>query len=280
MSTDALIIAMSIFYIAYILYLKYDENKKEIGKKEISILAISSIIVSLCKIVYLPLCLLLFVLPKEKFKSSKVQKGTVFGILAISVILNLVWLMYCSRFLIEFNPGVNSGEQVKYMLTHPISYLMILFRTINASAQSLIVGLCGEGLGVYDVQAAVIFICPCILIFAMLFIVGDKNENVKIDLFTRLMFLAVFALIVLLIYTSLYVQWTSLQKPMIKGVQARYFIPIILQMAVVLNNKKIIFNEKLSNRYVLLFMLFLNLNVIAVTFFTYIKGVGIGVGIE
>lgn len=280
MSTDALIISMSIFYISYILYLKYDENKKEINKKDIIILTISSIVISLCKIVYIPLCLLMFVLPKEKFETLKNKNIVIVSILAVSVILNLIWLGYCSRFLIEFNSGVNSSSQVKYILTHPISYLFIFFRTINTYNQSLIVGLCGEGLGVYDVQASVIFIYPCIILATMLFLCSNKNEDIQIHLSTKLMSLFVFIIITVLIYTSLYVQWTTLESPIIHGVQSRYFLPILLLMSIVLNNKKIVFNEKLSNRYVLLFMLFLNLNVVAVIFFTYIKGVGIGVGIE
>ena len=263
----------------YILYLKYDRNKKEILKKDIAILSFFSIVIALCKIVYLPLCLLLFILPNEKFKSAKIKRKIIISILTAAILLNLIWLIYCSRFLIEFNIGVNSGEQVKYILTHPIDYIFILFRTINMTFQTSIVGLCGEGLGVYDVQASVIFICPCILMFAMLFIINDEKE-VKIDSFTKLMCLFVFLSIVLLIYTSLYIQWTSLQRPIIHGVQARYFLPILLLMAIVLNNHKIEFNEKLSKKYVYLFMLFLNLNVVAVTFFTYIKGVGAGIGIE
>lgn len=280
MSTDALIISMSIFYISYILYLKYDENKKEINKKDIAILTMSSIVISLLKIVYLPLCLLLLILPKEKFKSAKNKNMVLISILGIAIILNLIWLVYCSRFLIEFNSGVNSSEQVKYVLTHPISYLHIFFRTINTYNQSLIVGLCGEGLGVYDVQASVIFIYPAVTIATLLFFVGNRDERIKIDVVTKIIFLFIFCIIILLIYTSLYVQWTTLKAPIIHGVQSRYFLPILLLMAVVLDNRKIIFKEKISNRYLLLFMLFLNLNVIAVIFFTYLKGVGIGVGIE
>lgn len=271
-SVPGRVIAMSMFYISYILYLKYDANKKHICKKEITILAISSVIVSLCKIVYLPLCLLLFVLPKEKFKTPKSKNLITSTIFAVSVILNLIWLMYCSRFLVVFNYGVNTPEQIKYILTHPISYFLILFRTINIFFEMVIVGLCGESLGLFDVQASVLFIMPCLLLFAMLFLVKDKNEKVKIDGKTKIIFLFIFVTIVLLICTSLYVQWTSLKNPMIYGIQPRYFLPILLLMAIILDNHKIIYHEKLSKRYIALFMLFFNLQAISVAFFSYLNG--------
>lgn len=272
MAADALTIAMSMFYISYILYLKYDPNKKKIDKKDIVILAISSIIVSLCKIVYLPLCLLLFVLPKEKFETSKKRWFTMCSIFAFSVLINLVWLMYCSRFLVVFNYGVNTPEQIKYILTHPISYGLIMFRSINIFYEMVIVGLCGESLGLFDVQASVLFIIPCILLYAMLFIVKDKEEKIKIKLSTKMIFLFIFVIIVVLIYTSLYVQWTSLKNPMIYGIQPRYFLPIILLTAIILDNHKIIYNQPLSKRYIVLFMLFFNLQTITVLFFSYLNG--------
>ena len=273
MAADALTISISLFFVCYILYLKYDKDKKEFNKKDIVILVISSIIVALCKIVYLPLCLLLFILPKEKFGSLKKKNIITISAFAVSVILNLIWLVYCSRFLVVFNPGVNSAEQVKFILTNPFSYLLIMFRTMNVYNQILIVGLCGEGLGAYCVQASVLFIYPCIVLLTGLFIVNDDKDGIQFDLFTKFMFLFVFASIVVLIYTSLYVQWTSLQRPLILGVQARYFLPILLLTAIFLHNNKIVINGNLSNRYIVLFLLFFNLNLLSCTIYTYMHTV-------
>lgn len=272
MAADGLTIAISMFYISYLLYLKYDASKKEIRGKEIAILAISSMVVSLCKIVYLPLCFLLFVLPKEKFKTTKNKKIATISIVTFSVLINLIWLIYCTRFLVTFNYGVDTPAQIKYVLTHPMSYLLILFRSINIFFEMVIVGLCGESLGLFDVQASVLFIMPCLLLFAMLFLVKEKDEKVKINWITRGIFLLIFVAIVMLIYASLYVQWTSLKNPMIYGIQPRYFLPIMLLMAIVVDNHKIVYQQPLSRRYLALFMLFFNLNVLAVAFFSYLNG--------
>ena len=271
MAADALAISMCLFYICYILYLKYDVNKNQINKKDIIILTISSIIVALCKIVYIPLVLLLLILPKEKFETSKKKNIITISIIVGAILLNLVWLIYCSRFLVTFNPGVDSKLQVKYILTHPITYILTAFRTLNTYGQMFILHLMGEGIGSFNTQASVLFVFPCIVITSMLFFVNDEKD-IKIDLFSKLVCLFIFIAIVALIYTSLYVQWTEAMKPIIMGIQARYFLPILLLTAIIFNNNKIIFTEKLSYRYILLFLLFLNLNALSCIAYTYFNG--------
>lgn len=271
MSADALTLAMALFYIAYILHLKFNEDIKEFSRKQKIILFISTLIISLCKIVYVPLCFLLLVLPKEKFTSMKKKNIFIIVTISLAAILNLTWLIYCSRFLIEFNAGVNSKEQVLYILTNPFEYFIILLRTINFHFNTYIAGLCGDALGLFCVKASEIYIYLCTIILFVLFFSNNEEEKIKFDLFTKIVFSVVFIGIVLLIYTSLYVQWTALKYPIINGVQARYFLPILLLTAIVFDNKKIIIKEKL-NKYVLTFLLFFNLNVATATIYTYYFG--------
>lgn len=270
MSSDALTISSCIFYISYILYLKYDESKTKINRKDIWILVITTTIVSLCKIVYVPLCLLLFLIPKEKFSSAKIKNLVTIGTFCFSVILNVIWLIYAAGFLTEVNQGVNAGKQVKYILTNPISYLLILFRTIHIHNQTFILSLCGEGLGHYNAQASVLFIFPCLVIFAMLFFASDDKKRKDFNFATKIICLLIFVSIVVLIYTSLYVAWTPAKNPIILGVQARYFLPVLLLTAIVLDNKIIVLDKKIKDKYLSSFMLFFNLNALSCITYTYI----------
>ena len=54
----------------------------------------------------------LFVIIKELVKS-------------ISIILNLLWLKYTSRYLVAFKQS-NSSEQLKYILGNPLEYIVII----------------------------------------------------------------------------------------------------------------------------------------------------------
>ena len=270
MSADALTISICLFYICYVLYLKYD--KKEITKNDIAVLAVSSIIIALCKVVYIPLVFLLFILPKEKFGTLKKKKITTISIICGSIILNLAWIVYCSRFFITFNPGVDSGLQVKFVLTHPVTYILTAFRTLNTYGEVLLLHLFGEGLGSFNTQASVLFVFPCVVLAAILFFVNDEKDRVKIDARTKVVCFLVFLATVALIYTSLYVYWTQATKNIIDGIQGRYFLPILFLTAIIVNNNKIVFTEKLSYRYILLFLLFMNLNVLSCIAYTYING--------
>lgn len=271
MSSDALTISGCIFYISYILYLVYDKSKEKINKKDIIILIISSIVVSLCKIVYMPLCLLLFTIPKDKFDSKKLKNIIVILIVSISIILNLIWLGYAATFLNEVNPGVNASEQVKFILSHPISYALILFRTIHIYNQTFIMSLCGEGLGNYNAQASVLFTIPCVIIFAFIFFINEEKDKVEFSACTKFIYAVIFSLIIILIYTSLYVAWTPLKNPLILGVQSRYFLPVLLLTAIVFDNKIFNINKKIENKYLISFMLFMNLNALSCLMFTYIN---------
>lgn len=271
MSSDAITLGVCILFISYILYLKYNKNKKIISKKDIFILSVLSIVVSLCKIVYVPICLLLFTLPKEKFNKKNHVIIIKFGIFFGALIINILWLSYATTFLVEVNPGVNSKEQVIYILTHPISYLLILFRTIHIYNQTFILSLCGEGLGHFNSQASVLFVFPCLIIFAMLFFVNEDKNKKEFNFKEKIVYLIIFTIVVLLIYTSLYVAWTSLKSPVILGVQSRYFLPVILLTVITFDNKTIIFNKKIKEKYIYSFMLFMNLNALSCLIFMYIN---------
>lgn len=103
-----------------------------------------------------------------------------------------------------------------------------------------------------------------------MFLVNDDKEREKFPLKTKILYTFIFSCIVILIYTSLYVAWTHLKSPLILGVQARYFLPVVLLTAIIFDNKKIIFNDRFKNKYMMSFMLFMNLNVLSSLTFTYI----------
>ena len=104
----------------------------------------------------------------------------------------------------------------------------------------------------------------------MLFFVNEDKKKKEINRLTKLICLFIFVSIVLLIYTSLYVAWTPVRHATIKGVQSRYFLPVLLLTALVLDNKTIVFDKKLKDKYISSFMLFFNINALSCISLTYI----------
>lgn len=270
LSSDALTIAISLFYVSYILHLRFDDNIKELNKKDWWILILSSITVSMSKIVYLPLCLLLFLIPKSKLKSKKFLK--LCSLFVGVTVLNLLWLAYSSRFLIEYNIGVDSKQQVLFILKNPIEYLLIMIRTLVIYFQSWWLGLVGYDLGIfglYTINISYIYVFSLsILLIILLF--TNENKDIKIDKITKIIFVAVFICIVILIFTSLYVQFNKVKNTQIIGIQPRYFIPLLLIIPVICNNKILIFNKKIDYKYLFMYIIFLSIHTISFIINTYL----------
>lgn len=235
LSPDSLAIVLSLFLIAYILKLRTD--KKEITTKQMTILSITTIVVSLCKIVYLPLCLLILLIPKKQYKTKKTY--LCFNILLISaaIALNLIWLKYSSRYLITFT-RTNSSEQLKYILDDPIRYLVLIVHTIDMFLPEWILQVVGQQLGTLRIRTSILVLVPAVCILIKL-IMGEKTKikhefNNKEKSFITLIILS----IVFLTFTSLYIQWTYPQTDYVMGVQGRYFIPLLVPLSCIFMIRK------------------------------------------
>lgn len=259
-SSDALTNAITLFFIAYIFGLKYDTENK-ITRKDYLILSLSTLVLSMCKIVYMPMCILLFCIPESKFNSKKEKYFKMGGLFTGVVILNLAWLVYASRFLVEINVGSNSSEQIKYILSNPLKYCIILVRTLHMNFQTYYLGLTGSGIAHLNTGISSLFQFPLILLLGIFFVTKEEKEE-KIDWITKMIVIMLILGIVLLIFTSLYIQWTPVYNGTVTGIQARYFIPILLLIPLAIQNQYFVINQKISYRYVLLFIVFLNLHAI------------------
>ena len=116
-------IAFPTFFISYILYLR--NSNKKIKKHELLILSLSSIYISQLKLVYLPVCLALFLIPDSKFTSKKKRILILMTIFIISILLNLIWLKISAQFLQSYRNS--SQAQLKYIISNPHIYSFVCF---------------------------------------------------------------------------------------------------------------------------------------------------------
>lgn len=271
LSPDAMTTSISFLYIAYILNLAFDE-KKIVGLKQKIFLTLLSIIVALCKIVYLPLVLLLFLIPKEKFcNTGKEDKSpitkkilNIMLIAGIAVVINLLWLGFSSRYLLNLRDG-DSKYQVLLLFKNPIMYIQELIYTFNLYGNNYLTGMLGESLG-WGELIRLNFIVPSVL-FVLLIIelVTDETLRNKFSGWQKFVIFITFLIIFGLIFTSLYVQWTTIGSESILGVQGRYFIPILpLLMLLIGNDIKIKsgYNDKSVLKAVAITGLLINIIVI------------------
>lgn len=267
-SADSLTIATSFALMAAILDIRY-RQKEVLSKKQIVWLGFLSMVMALCKIVYLPICLLLFAIPKERFQSRKQKYISIGIILFLVVIANLVWLTIASDFLLTIEGRANPDVQLELMIKNPFRYASVLLNTISLYLNAYITGMLGQSLALFNITLSCIYIFANIVILVILTLCDHKD--VKFDNFTRILCLFIFLSITLLTFTSLYLDWTAVGSSTIEGVQGRYFIPIIMYLLLGLTNSSFSTKIKDENQhyYLLLFMIFENIYAISYIMCSY-----------
>ena len=227
LSPDAMTISMSFLYLSYILYLAFGE-KKQIDLKDKGLLLLMSVVIALCKIVYIPLVGLILLIPKEKFKNGTNKSKTInFIVIAgIALAVNLIWLGISSMYLSNFREG-DSQVQVALLFQNPIQYIQELLYTVNLYGNKYVMSLFGMEIG-WGELIRINSIVPYALMGIYLIVAITDNEiKGKFKTYQLVWASLVVLAIIALVFTSLYVQWTTVGSTSIEGVQGRYFLPIL-----------------------------------------------------
>lgn len=237
MSPDGITISLSILLIAYILNIIFNKDRV-VQKKDVAIISVMSVIIALCKIVYVPLVAAILLIPASKFKSKKSKALISTFVIGISVIANLIWFKISTNYLAIISGG-SSTDKIINVLTSPIDYFRMLLYTINYNGSTYMERLFGSVLAMGEF-VKLYFIVP--FVFSMFFLFESTTSKELKKRFTEFQNIVIFliALVVIgLVFTSLYVQFTDESSMTIDGVQGRYFIPILLLVGLLLANVKI-----------------------------------------
>lgn len=225
-TADGLALAFAMALTAFVLYMRYDAKEK-MTKKQRVLLYVIPFVLSMCKIVYLPLCLLLFLIPKERFSSKKDYWLSVAAVGSMIAAVNLGWLLIASPVLqTPFNAGVDSPAQLRYILEAPFSFVWACVKTMLINGRVYFEWMIGGALGWLNIGISwvVIDIMALCLISAAVFDKGlyGKKKNGSAALMA-LCALLVFALTL----ASLYIQFTAYKSGMVDGFQGRYLLPVL-----------------------------------------------------
>ena len=268
LSPDSLTIATSALLISFIFYLR-SEKIKVINIKHIIILALLTLFVSQCKIVYLPLCLLLFLIPGSKFNTVKQKYLILISMIVVISLISVIWLKIAGSYLPDGVGGIDSNKQLSNIISNPFKYLYVVLATMNFSFIDYIFEAFGSSLSNLNIAISKIFITINIVLFILLSVVNYKEKE-KVNQLTKWFIGGVIIIITMLICTSLYLQWTPVDDSLIKGIQGRYFIPLLFISGLLLFNKKINTKVNLFNRYFILFIIMEQFCVLSSVFYFFI----------
>lgn len=236
-SPDALTITSSILFVAYLLKLIFGKDKITI--KNIITLAVIGTVLGLCKIVYVPLALLTLLIPKEKYNKKRDRVLMCVLAVALPIIANLAWLGVASTHLSLIDNNKSDAQKLN-ILSNPIEYLRICFYTLYHDFDLYLMQLFGgfmEHIEMVHVGWINVIAYIIILIIIVLF---DKDIKDKLDKKMKITISIVLFIICGLIYTSIYMQWSTLKNYYINGVQGRYFVELLLPFMLVLGQNKLV----------------------------------------
>lgn len=239
MSTDSLINSAAVLLCAYILYLAYDKNLTKIGKKEIVITSILSVILVLGKLVYLPILFLFWLIPEEKFCHKKIK---VFGALFI---LNIAAAAFLTGFnciitqgITSFSSNLDKGELLKFIFVHPLNYIQKLFLTLFLNFKEYMHGLVGI-FGWSDTHLPNFAILQYFIVLGICATVNFKKDGINLTMSQRYLVLFSVFFSVFLILSIFYLLFMPDTKTnTILGVQGRYFIPLLVPFLLIFSNNK------------------------------------------
>lgn len=248
MSPDALVFAVCLSLVSFVLYQRCSgEVKGCMRKKDYLVMYLLVFALCQCKVVYVPLCLLLFLIPAEKFGTKKKYVLNIFMVALLGTVIFGSWTMFSSKFLTQFQPGVDSQAQIGYVLTKPLQYLMTMFHTIDQDLNSWLQQALGFNLGWLTINTSFLALFVYGVVITYIFLVDNDIDNEYFDRLARWMLLGVSCLIGLLVCTSLYVQWTAYALNVISGIQGRYFVPVLFPLLLALKPDRELFSKKKIN---------------------------------
>ena len=227
LSPDAFTYGASVLLFALVFNKIQSRDKLEI--KDYVLISILCVVIALCKIVYLPLCLLITLIPKESYGGVKKKWLFIVPLAILVVLFNLIWLYLAKRFLIFAAYDVNL--QKVFVLRDPFNYITTIFRTIYFNGQEVVEGMFSKFLECFTIKMPYITVYLNMIIFGIL-CYKEKSSCNYTNRITKLVVGVIILGIFILINTSLYLQWTKTYAEMVEGIQGRYFLPILFLMPV------------------------------------------------
>ncbi|MEG1300985.1 MAG: DUF2142 domain-containing protein [Erysipelotrichaceae bacterium] len=246
LNADCLLHAILILFVAYVLKIKFSENK--LSYKNIMILSLFLLFILLAKYVYLPLFALTFILYDKVEKKDYKKIFTFFGSCLMMIIVYFVIFTILARKVVPVpyitNNNISTTEQLKYLLSNPFIFFNILFHTLVYQGKMYITTFAGVALSWLNlyINEIIVFLYLLLLFISPFFV----KENKKWKFNERFWMVLIFGGNCLLIILGLYLTWTNVGGYIVEGVQGRYFIPIILLL--LLSYSNINLREKFKKR--------------------------------
>ncbi len=255
LSADAFTNSIALLFIAIVLNEAFAKTSK-ITISDISALFLAAILVALSKLAYLPITLLVFLIPADRFSSTTGKILWSLSVFGVSAVVSAGWTLYIGDIYIPLADSAPSS-QLDFIFTHPLKFIYILAYSIIRQHKFTVIYFLGDSLGWLDTSLPKKLIHPYFVILVIVALM-DRQKDVWISLKAKLFTSIIFMANVCLIFTLLYLSWTAPMREQVQGMQARYFIPtapllylLLYKRGDTLDSRKFIFSIPLCSIFTL-----------------------------
>lgn len=227
-SADPLLIGASLMVISICLRYRFDPEQT-ISLHELFFLLIGVMLIASSKyLIYLPILLVFFLIPKKCFSSRKQYIAEI--VLAVLIILvfaaTAFWLLKQFNYVEDRNGHVNMGEQIAFLLEHKFTgftYLVTgFFETLNFNLIRI------------GIQKPDLFPIMLLLFTAVFDEKPYRFESGKKKIQMSTLFIGISFFVHAFTVGALYLAFTPVGQATTDGVQPRYMLPILPLMMMVL----------------------------------------------
>ena len=222
---DAMTMGLGALFIAHVLAATVKREK--LSRTDIVWLGALAVALGCCKSPYQLLVLFVLAVPSARFVSRRSYYKTLAATILVPLLVAGLWALLVKKLYLNIVIDSDTAYQTQYVLHHPLNFIHVLLSTYFGAAGDYTVR------GFIDLSAGpsaplpLWFVVADLLLIAMLITQEPVRQSIVRRLkCVRFVALAVLALVFMMLNTLLYITFTPVTKPLIDGMQGRYFIPI------------------------------------------------------
>ncbi len=222
------VVQLSLFPVIYAYVTRFLVCDEPIKRRTlISFIVVVLWMISSRIISYFPLVFLIFAIRPSNISSNlRRYAGITAGFFAFALIATAIFsVTYLPRvgYQIESDTGIDASGQVRYVMSHPTSFLSVSYETVIDKGESLVkqgIGAFGwgdTGLRYYSYYAFLII--GAVVIYRLM-----ENDVRLLNWWQIAVLLGSVVLIILLLFFSLYTVASPVGGNVVEGLQGRYFV--------------------------------------------------------
>ena len=247
-SYDCTVNALSFLFIGYTMYLIYE--KERVTWKDYAFLTVVGMWMAPCKLVYIFVCGIIFLIPSSK---SNNPRGVLAGKIGIIVVIGMVTMLLRGAVVANLTstPGtgysdIERGWTLAQILEDPVNSMGVLFNTYFEQGEYYLGTIIGQSLGWLQVKISWINITGFLLCMVFALFTDKKADYMtnKQKVLVGMLSLIMIGGVVL----SMWLDFTPPQWKNVAGVQGRYFLPFLPMLVLMLKGKQTLRVERYSKR--------------------------------